>query len=334
MAFTLSDEQIESFETSGYLVLENVIPYSTLNAVRLEYAERLDLVTKKFHAEGRLSETYEALDFGQRYTRALYECPQILNFLEITLPLLNGDMPARIEMHHGPAIFALMRHPQLLDAVEALLGPEISSNPVQHIRIKPSAGDVPDALVENSYVSTTTWHQDQGALMDEADETQMITAWIAVTDATLENGCMVCIPGSHKSGGGELTVHCPGQGIASENFIPAKLLDLDIEQPMPVKAGGVVLLNQFTQHAALPNTTDQIRWSFDLRFHRTGQASGRPAFPEFVARSRANPDSELHDPVAWAQMWEAAYQRILSGQSGPIFNAARWAIYADSPVCA
>jgi hypothetical protein len=330
----LTQDQIDFFDEQGYLVIDAVIPEAALLAVKAEYDQRMHDVAKQFVAAGKLDQTHAQLPFGERFTRLLFDCPDILDFLEITLPLLNEGMPPGIEMHHGPAVFSMLRHPHLLDLIESLLGPEISSNPVQHLRIKPPANQVPESLVDNSYVSTTTWHQDQGALMDEADQTQLITAWVAITDATLENGCMVCIPKSHRIAGGSLAVHCPGAGIASENFIPPELLDLNSEQPLPVSAGGVVLLNQFTQHAAGPNTTNSIRWSFDLRFHRTGQASGRPAFPDFVARSRKNPELELRDPVRWGQLWESAYNRILEGQSGPIFNAARWAIYADSPVCA
>lgn len=41
----------------------------------------------------------------------------------------------------------------------------------------------------------------------------------------------------------------------------------------------------------------------DLRYNPIGQHSGREAFPGFVARSRANPDSELDDPKVWASIW-------------------------------
>ena len=49
--------------------------------------------------------------------------------------------------------------------------------------------------------------------------------------------------------------------------------------------------------------SDQIRWSFDLRYNPIGQNTGRDVFPGFIARSRANPETELRDPVKWRQSW-------------------------------
>ena len=49
--------------------------------------------------------------------------------------------------------------------------------------------------------------------------------------------------------------------------------------------------------------SDRIRWSFDLRFNPIGQNTGREVFPGFVARSRANPESQLRDPEELRRMW-------------------------------
>ena len=42
----------------------------------------------------------------------------------------------------------------------------------------------------------------------------------------------------------------------------------------------------------------------DLRYNVTGQSTGRDHFPEFIARSRSNPSSELRDWRAWKNMWK------------------------------
>jgi len=66
-----------------------------------------------------------------------------------------------------------------------------------------------------------------------------------------------------------------------------------------------------------------------LRYHRIGDPTGRPWFPGFIARSRAHPESELHDPVQWAESWQEA-RRVLSQNENVTFN--RWA--QDDPRCA
>lgn len=45
----------------------------------------------------------------------------------------------------------------------------------------------------------------------------------------------------------------------------------------PIGPGGVVLFHPMTIHGSLPNRGDRLRWSFDLRYNRTGEVPGRPA---------------------------------------------------------
>ena len=60
--------------------------------------------------------------------------------MDISLP---GDrIYADTPMHFGPAIFDLVTDSRLLDLVEDLIGAEITSNPIQHIRIKPPAPEL------------------------------------------------------------------------------------------------------------------------------------------------------------------------------------------------
>ncbi|RKX31471.1 MAG: phytanoyl-CoA dioxygenase, partial [Verrucomicrobia bacterium] len=72
----------------------------------------------------------------------------------------------------------------------------------------------------------------------------------------------------------------------------------------------IVLFDSRVMHAARPNKTESIRWSFDLRYNPIGQPSGRSWYPGFVARSRSNPDSELHDAETWADSWRQTRQEL------------------------
>jgi hypothetical protein len=150
----------------------------------------------------------------------------------------------------------------------------------------------------------------------------MLTVWLPVTDATEENGCLCCIPGSHRQG---LATHCTTGG----NHIPESLLD---GQPraLPVKRGGVLFFHHETKHASLTNNSDGIRWSFDLRYHPIGQPTGRPWFPGFVARSRQNPSSAVSDWRDWASFWYGARTHLANG--GLPEKYSRWT--NEEPVCA
>ena len=65
-------------------------------------------------------------------------------------------------------------------------------------------------------------------------------------------------------------------------------------------------------HSSLSNNSDDVRVSLDLRYNPTGQPTGRPEFPGFVARSRRDPSSELRDPEAWKQLKLLALERETS----------------------
>ncbi len=333
----LTPAQVEFFDENGYLVVENVLGDNTLDSLWQEYTVKLDSVATLLNASGKLSSDYADLDFDKRYIAMMAESSDVFQHLEISYPLLNENFPSDVPIHCGETTFKMLTDSRLLDVVESIIGPEIYSNPVQHIRLKPPYKAIQTDISKNSYVGKTTWHQDQGALLDEANDTQVLTTWIAITDCPEERGCLIAVPKSHKRH--ELSIHCPGDGIASENYIPESLLADDTGKKdfvtLPCKRGSVVLLNQFTQHAALENSSDVLRWSFDLRWNKIGQATGRPAFPGFIARSRSNPESELRDHKLWAELWETAKDRLVNGDyTGQVFNAERWSKYVNAPVCA
>jgi len=333
----LSEAQISFFQENGYLIVEDVIDVDSLDKLWQEYSTKLDDVAKSLKTSGKLSSEFENLPFDERYVAMMAESSEVFQHLEISYPLLNENFPSDVPIHCGEATFEMITNSRLLDVVESILGPELYSNPVQHIRLKPPYDSVKTDISKNSYVGKTTWHQDQGALLDEANDTQVLTTWVAITDCPEERGCLIAVPKSHRQA--ELSVHCPGDGIASENYIPSSLLANDQGEKefvkLPCKRGSVVLLNQYTQHAALNNSSNSLRWSFDLRWNKIGQPTGRPAFPGFVARSRSNPDNELRNHELWAELWHTAKDRLVSGDySGQVFNAERWAKYVNAPVCA
>ncbi len=150
--------------------------------------------------------------------------------------------------------------------------------------------------------------------LPEADDTQMLTVWLPVTDATEENGCLCAIPGSHLDG---LVTHCPRPG----NFIPDALLGGE-PRALPIKRGGVLLFHYMTKHSSLSNMSNGIRWSFDLRYHPIGQPTGRPFFPGFVARSRKHPETEVTDSRVWANSWYEARSRVAAATDPTKFT--RW----------
>lgn len=313
----LSDAQIREFRTQGYLVVPDVVPEVVLDAVRGEYAALLDGLYAAWQAEGRVPDG-AGMDFWTKLSVSYAAGCDWFQPMDISLP---GDRIAPdCPMHFGPAIFDLVTHARLLDLVEAILGPELTSNPIQHVRIKPPSPQLAANEVR-AHITRTAWHQDRGVAHQSADATEMVTAWVAMTDATVENGCLQVVPGIERG----LLPHCP----QVQTEIAPRHLDTERAVALPVRAGGVVLLHPLTPHASLPNLSDAFRWSFDLRYNVTGQSTGREHFPSFVARSRTAPEAVLRDWRLWREAWVEARARLAHSPHIPIH---RWA--SDAPYCA
>ena len=103
--------------------------------------------------------------------------------------------------------------------------------------------------------------------------------------------------------------------------IPTHLFDEEGAVPVPLNRGDLVIMNKRTVHGSLPNISDDIRWSFDLRYQPIGEPTGRDIFPGFVARSNDNPDQVLDDPNIWFDLWESTRDN-LAKQEQFAFN--RW----------
>jgi phytanoyl-CoA hydroxylase len=220
----------------------------------------------------------------------------------------------------------MLRCPQLLDLVEGFIGPEIYSNPVQHVRIKaPESREPRDPETGALKMGATSWHQDNGVVLPEADDTKILTVWFPLRFAGVEHGCLQVVPGSHHRG---LMPHCPGGPGGLE--VPERVASRADAVALEMDAGDLLFIDKMTLHNSLPNQSNEIRISFDLRFNPIGQATGRSAFPGFVARSRRAPDTELHDPDEWARLWMVAREELANARSDRPFN--RWD--ASAPVCA
>jgi len=55
--------------------------------------------------------------------------------------------------------------------------------------------------------------------------------------------------------------------------------------------GGVIFMTKLTPHRGLPNVSDLVRWTIDLRYQKTGTPTGRPYNPDFPVRSKETPKS-------------------------------------------
>ncbi|XP_036384163.1 phytanoyl-CoA dioxygenase domain-containing protein 1 isoform X2 [Megalops cyprinoides] len=104
-----------------------------------------------------------------------------------------------------------------------------------------------------------TPHQDATFLHTEPLG-RVMGVWIALEDATLENGCLWFIPGSHKNGITRRMVRTPKGTLPLTDFVGRERgYDNNLFIPAPVKKGGVVLIHGEVVHRSAHNSSDQSR---------------------------------------------------------------------------
>ncbi|MEJ8853749.1 phytanoyl-CoA dioxygenase family protein [Variovorax robiniae] len=183
---------------------------------------------------------------------------------------IDGGVTARTVLRkldnphaHRPAVQALARDRRLLDLVEAFIGPGVSVY-FSQIFFKPPEGGGPKPA-----------HQDN-FYFGPADPEGVVTAWIALDDATLENGCLYFGDGTNQ---GPVYVHFAPEGEPFNLQIPPDILARQPMVPAPVRKGGVSFHHGNTFHCSGSNNSSRWRRACALHFVSDGNSFDTPALP-------------------------------------------------------
>ena len=188
-----------------------------------------------------------------------------------------GGRPVAQALGHTQAFFRwaydLGTHPRVLDAVEDILGPDIL---LWTVSIFPKYPRDP------GYIS---WHQD-GTYWG-LDSVRVTTAWIALTDSTVDNGCMRVVPGSHRR---PILPH--RDTYAADNRLSrGQEIEVEVDErdavDVVLRAGEMSLHHVNIIHGSNPNPSDGSRIGFAPRFTtpETRQIDGEP-LTAVLARGR------------------------------------------------
>jgi ectoine hydroxylase-related dioxygenase (phytanoyl-CoA dioxygenase family) len=121
----------------------------------------------------------------------------------------------------------------------------------------------------------TPWHQDE-AYWDPAYRHRALSVWLPLQPATLDNGCLWFLPGSHREEVREHVLAEPGAAEALRLKDPASFPDA---VACPVPAGGATVHAARTLHHAGPNLTDEPRRALVMAFRVPPVWEGTRSFP-------------------------------------------------------
>ncbi len=209
----VSDADVAFYAANGYLIVEDLIDAQAIEAIL---------------AEGT------AVCRGERgvveglVTPAAHETEETVLARYVTCTHVHKV---------SPMLTAFMSDDRLADVVVRLVGENVKSFASQF-------------FIKHAGMPGNAWHQDENFVPTR--DRSLCTAWIALDEATEENGCLRMIPGSHASG-----VLYPMRPHNNPNLDRAEecydFPGLETAVPIPLRPGSAVFFSGYILHSSTTN---------------------------------------------------------------------------------
>jgi phytanoyl-CoA hydroxylase len=233
----LSEAQIAEYRRNGHLTVPGVFPAAAMDAAIVD----IERWGEQFLADLPPAQRGWYIDGGVKARTVLRKL----------------DDPAFFR----PAIAALAKAPALVALVEALIGRGVAVC-FSQVFFKPPEGGGPKPM-----------HQDN-FYFGPNDMGGMVTAWVALDDATVENGCMFFAEGSNR---GPILPHEAPPGEPFNLQVPPQRAATIVMTPAPVPKGGVSFHHGHTLHQSGPNLSQRWRRAVALHYVRHDVHFATPA---------------------------------------------------------
>lgn len=226
----LPDELARGWREDGFFILRGLVGPEICAAMTRA-------VTDLFGAAARQGTSYAGHHVGADGVIAVEEAARVQ----------AGDtseerMSKLFNLHRKAPFSDFASHPRVLEALHAILGPDVSVVNSQYIFKYPGVWGQP-------------WHQD--SLYYRFDRMPQVGVWLATSPATVENGCLFVAPGSHRE---PIHKHVPDERPGA-NFGYVEVVDYDFgrAQPVLMEAGDVLIFHSFLMHKSNDNVSADKR---------------------------------------------------------------------------
>ena len=212
----MTTPQADFYRQNGYLVVPDLFTAAEMQELKVE-------TTRIFR--GKRGPVEGLLEVAPQMTDA-----------EVLRKYLAIHFPHKL----SPMIERSLSHPGIVEVLTHIIGPNVKC--MQSM-----------LFVKGPGKPGQSWHQDEYYIPTR--DRSLGAAWIAIDDATIENGCLWIIPASHQSG--IIMRRIPGR---NPEFAEADTLNIsgygeDRCVPVDVKAGSVVFFHGYVLHSSRRNKT-------------------------------------------------------------------------------
>jgi len=264
----LSEAQIAHYHDLGYLVLPNALPGAQIDGLRSAARK----IVEDFDIDAHRS-VFSTADRDRGRDRYFMESAEAVHcFLEEDALDRDGQLikPKELSINkigHAlhdfvPEFRTFARQPLFSRALRALGYRDPVLWQTMYIFKQPHIG------------GEVRWHQDASYLI--SDPASVIGIWIALEDATRDNGCLWVQPGGHRSPLRDRYEVDPGNGRGELRSVDATPWPADGEGiPLEATAGSVVFFHDHMPHYSSKNLSSRSRHAFTM--HVAEAASAWPA---------------------------------------------------------
>ncbi len=260
---SLSDEELRQFGEQGFLRLGRVVPLAQIEAL----GRRIDEIM-----------------LGQaaiNYDQIMMQLDRVAGDDSGPGPQSKGHKGATLayrkiqDLELDPLFLAYLQEPLFADICARIHGTGVEIACFRAMFMNKPAGKGTHLV----------WHQDRWS---DLDRDPLITVWTALDPATLANGCVQIVPGSHRA---LVNPDHPSGFLSDEQA--AELLAKTQPVPLELEAGEVVLLHNWLLHSSDVNHTGIPRRAFSVCYMEAATVSSRGAtYPVVFGEGALSPSSE------------------------------------------
>ena len=231
----LSEEQRESYQSNGYLLLQGLIDTESLERYNHRFIEFVEGKADPA-SEMKLMQDVMIAKGAVVPETPLHAINKLLNFED------------------DPDLYQYVRHPALFETVVELLGSHELYSIVTNIFNKPPGVDGRHPL-----------HQDLRYFRLRPPES-IVATWTAILPSTRRSGCLAVIPGSHK---GRLLEHAnPDWEYVNFAFYGIEAPNLEDRVHIEMEPGDTLLFHPLLIHGSGRNRDTKFRRSISTHFAR------------------------------------------------------------------
>ncbi len=275
----LSDEQLSAYWSEGYLAFENALSPAEVEEAR----QGLSDIARSYAFNDEVAEyrprttsksNHGGASFWSRSSPCFVQLESEYEPSSENMDELESKVRKTMYFQDEAPIFNSIytSHPRIQGVVKSILGKAVEL--YQTMALVKAAG----CGVEKP------WHQDNAYFAIE-DMDQILGTWIALDDATTENGCMHLLAKGHKLGPlrHHHTFDCE---IVSGRIDPASSI------PIELKPGGILFFHGNLPHQTPANTSPNRRRALQYHYRSASNATiSKEAYYKVFKESDGTPAS-------------------------------------------